>query len=336
MRNEFCTLFDVDFLARGLVLYESLARTGAEFRLRAFCMDAESKRLLDALGLPHLDAIGLDELEAHDPGLLAVKPTRTRGEYCWTATPAICRYALEREPGIDCITYLDADLMFFSDPAPLFDELGDASVLITAHRYAERWRGNEAASGIYNVQFVTFRRDERGLEALHWWHARCLEWCYDRVEDGRFGDQKYLDDWPTRFAGVHVLQHLGGGLAPWNALRYTLGEAPGGGVLVDGQELVFHHYHGLRLYESRPAARAASVLLRDLRRGAGATPLLWTTLYPMRPSELRLVWEPYLRRLGEAIAHVRSVDAAFSGGIRPFGAGDLRERTANVLRRAAA
>ena len=65
-------------------------------------------------------------------------------------------------------------------------------------------------------------RDERGIAALRWWHDRCVEWCYQRFEDGKFGDQKYLDDWPDRFAGVHVVDHPGVGLAPWNVSRHEL------------------------------------------------------------------------------------------------------------------
>ncbi len=168
-------------------------------------------------------------LEASDGDLLAVKQSRSRVEYCWTATPSVCLAALDREPHLEGITYLDADLAFHGDPGLLFDEIGDCSTAIVPHRYAPPWRHFEEMSGVYNVEWITFRRDPNGLEALTWWRERCLEWCYDRFEDGRYGDQKYLDDWPTRFRGVHVLEHLGGGLAPWNVEVVDLWRDPGTG-----------------------------------------------------------------------------------------------------------
>jgi 2-polyprenyl-3-methyl-5-hydroxy-6-metoxy-1,4-benzoquinol methylase len=313
MQNEFCTLFDINYLPRGLVLYRSLERYCTDFRLRVFCMDTETKEILNRLALPRLTAIGLDELEAHDSELLAVKPTRTQVEYCWTATPAVCAYALETEPELEAITYLDADLMFFRDPEPIWHEFGDDSVLIVPHRYAPQWQPHEETSGTYNVEFMTFRRDERGLEALHWWRERCLEWCFFRFEDGKMGDQKYLDDWPERFAGVHVLEHPGGGLAPWNVDRYELARQ-NGSVLVDDRELVFYHYHSLRLYRGITLLRALGFLSQDFRFNGGAAAFVWTTGYPVEPSEQELIWEPYLGELRHAFQELRRREGTFEAG----------------------
>src|SRR5436309_13384563 len=176
-------------------------------------MDDESRRLLTRLELPRLTLIDIREVERADPGLLEVRPTRTPWEYCWTATPAVCRFILGREPEIDVLTYLDADLSFSSSPQPLFDELGDGSVLLVPHRSR-----NDVTrpTGIYNVGWLSFRNDENGRGALDWWRERCLEWCFDRIEPDRFADQKYLDDWPDRFAGVKVCTNPGAGVAPWN------------------------------------------------------------------------------------------------------------------------
>jgi SAM-dependent methyltransferase len=333
MLNEFCTLFDANYLSRGLTLYRSLERTCDDFRLRVFCMDDTAKQLLDRLELPRLEAIPLSELEAHDQGLVEVKPTRGPVDYLLTATPAICLYSLEREPSLDAITYLDADLMFFGDPEPLFEELGSDSVLITPHRYSARWKRYEALSGIYNVQFVTFRNDERGLETLRWWRDRCLEWCYFRAEDGKLGDQKYLDDWPQRFPGVHVLAHPGGGLAPWNVDDHQLAGSDGS-ILVDGTPLVFHHYHSLHLYSGIDALRRAGLLARTYHYSGGMHPLVWRSGYPLSSDVRKLVWNPYLSQLGDAIAELRTVESGFDRGFERLNA--VRIVALGVRRRIAA
>jgi hypothetical protein len=144
---------------------------------------------------------------------------------------------------------LDSDLYFFSSPQSLLDEMGNDSVLITPHRYTRKY-DQSATSGIYCVQFVTFKNDKHGLTVLNWWRSLCLDWCYDRIEDGRFGDQKYLDDWPVRFEGIHILQHLGGGVAPWNMQQYSFyqdSDKVMGRVLASNEkfEVVFFHFHSL-------------------------------------------------------------------------------------------
>jgi hypothetical protein len=298
MHHEFCTLFDVNYLPRGMALYRSLERTCPSFRLWAFCMDRPSEEMLRRLGAPSLVIVPLEELEARDPELRATKRDRTQVEYCWTATPSVCRHVFDCAGDVEEITYLDADLMFFADPQPLFDELGDDAVLIVPHRYAPEHRHMEPTSGVYNVEWLTFRRDRDGLAVLRWWRDRCIEWCYARFEDGKMGDQKYLDDWPERFARLHVLQHPGGGLAPWNVTNHQLAERDGAPT-VDEQPLVFYHYHSLKLFRPTAVAWLASAAGR-LRSPADGSSFYWTTNYPVSPAEHRLVWGPYLRALQQA------------------------------------
>ena len=83
------------------------------------------------------------------------------------------------------------------------------------------------------------KNNSNGHKVIDWWKDACYAWCYNRCEDGKFGDQKYLDDWPTRFKGIHVLQNVGGGLAPWNVLQYHLSQVVP----------VFYHFHYFRSSE---------------------------------------------------------------------------------------
>jgi hypothetical protein len=292
--REYCTLFDSNYLAKALAMYRSMERHAQPFHLTAFTFDERAEDLLARLSLPHLSVVPLRELERHDPGLVAVKGDRSPVEYCWTATPCLPLYLLETRPELQEITYIDADLLFYSSPEPLFDEMGDASVLITPHRYAPEY-ASHIASGIYNVQFLTFRRTSDGMEALRWWRERCLEWCYYRLEDGKLGDQKYLDDWPQRFAGVHELAHVGGGMAPWNALQYRV-ERKADRILVDGVPLVFFHFHRVRLRRSG----------RHAYHPPG---------YHVPRQVIRLVYKPYLSALEAARAELERVSPGFDAGL---------------------
>lgn len=243
---HFCTYFDVNYLTRGLALYESLRlHCRKPFILWVLCFDQDTFNILARLSLPDIRLIAQSDFERDDAALVATKATRSRVEYYWTCTPILPNYVLRHHPEVDVITYLDADLYFYSDPQPIFQEMGEHSILIHEHRYAPEYAHLAKTSGVYNVGWVSFRRDTAGLACLAWWRDRCLEWCYTRYDAGRFGDQLYLDDWLERFDGVAVLQHKGAGLAPWNLIRHRL-ELRNRRLFADGWPLIFFHFHGFR------------------------------------------------------------------------------------------
>lgn len=288
--HSFCTLFDSNYLTRALVMYHSLEETGEDFRLYAVCFDDLAYQVLLKCNLPKLVAIPLDEFESAE--LRAVKGQRTAGEYCWTCTPYVIRYVLDTYH-LPEVTYLDADLCFYEKPSLLLREFeqSGASVLITSHRYTPRY-DQSATSGIYCVQFMTFKADARGLTVLQWWQDRCLEWCYNRVEDGKFGDQKYLDDWLQRFAGVHALQHIGGGVAPWNVQQYQVSNRLGK-LYVNEHPLVFYHFHGYKHYIDNTLDLGGYQLARPVTD---------------------LIYRPYVQALASAKAEVVSVVPGFDCG----------------------
>lgn len=267
----FCTYFDQFYLPRGLALYHSLKQHCPAFKLWALCMDKESHATMVRLNLPDINIVPLEDLEQHDHELLQSKQTRNLLEYYFTCTPALPRYILDRWSEVDLITYLDSDLFFYANPQPIFEEMGQNSVAIIAHRYPEYLRKEMEIYGIYNVGWVSFRRDEHGLTCLNWWRDRCLEWCYDRYENGRHGDQKYLDVWPDMFPKVAVLQHKGANLAPWNLMnyRYQMSENQ---VYVDDQPLIFFHFTRFKqmrdwLYDTHTArfrARAPRIVRQHI------------------------------------------------------------------------
>lgn len=240
MTEHFCTHFDAHFVPAGLALYHSLEHHAGDFVLWVVCLDKACETQLTHLNLPHMRLIPLAQIET--AALQQVKPGRTRAEYCWTLTPFIPQAVLDRCPDATRVTYLDADLFFFDSPQSLLAELDAAAreVLITEHAYDPRY-DLTGTSGRFCVQFLTFCRTPAAQTVLTWWQDRCLEWCFDRMEDGKYGDQKYLDCWPERFADtVHVCQQQERTLAPWNVSQFA---RQGGGSV----NPVFYHFQGLRI-----------------------------------------------------------------------------------------
>lgn len=232
--EHYVTLFDSLYLPQGLALHLSMQRHLQSYTLWILCMDKRSEDLLIKLALPNVRLLSLDKLETQE--LRQLKPGRKKGEYCWTLTPFAPRFVFEADASVSRVTYLDADLWFRKSPDAIFRELEATGkdVLITDHSYAPEY-DQTMTSGQYCVQFVTFTRDG-GEVVRKWWEERCVEWCFDRFEDGKFGDQKYLDEWPEKFSDkVHVLANPELTLAPWNATRFPYGQG------------VTWHFHGLRI-----------------------------------------------------------------------------------------
>ncbi|MBK8398692.1 MAG: glycosyl transferase [Leptospiraceae bacterium] len=247
---NYCTLFNSIYLTRGLALYESLKKHSAAFHLYIFAFDDRCYQLLKKLNLSNATIISLQEFE--DEALLKIKNSRSVGEYCWTCTPSSIKYAIETYRLTHC-TYLDADLYFFSDPSTLIEEMDSNSVSIIEHRYTPDYDQTKA-SGKYCVQFMTFKNDDNGMIVLNWWREACIDWCYARFENGKFGDQKYLDDWTKKFEGVYELKNLGGGVAPWNIQQYQLFNNDNQilGVELSSKKefnLIFYHFHMFKFLE---------------------------------------------------------------------------------------
>jgi hypothetical protein len=288
---NFCTLFDKNYLSRGIALYRSLVENCSSFHLYIFAFDDKVFRILNELKLEYATVISLKEFE--DDELLRVKPTRSVAEYCWTSTSSTILYILENY-NVESCTYLDADLFFYSSPEPLLAEMGKKSILITEHRYSPQYN-KELKSGKYCVQFVTFKKDDKGLKALRWWRDRCIEWCYARYEDGKFGDQLYLDDWTERFDGVHVLQHPGGGIAAWNVQQYEFfyrNRNVWGRDKKTKNEfiVVFYHYHYLRFLKNETIELGRRTLSQDV---------------------MDIFYKPYINYLNKIKSELQVVDNSF-------------------------
>lgn len=247
VKHAFCTYFDHNYLPRAVLMIESLRRVDPETPVFALALTELCRDALTALDLPGVTVLSLAALEAEYPELPRLKGERSAVEYIFTLTPFLPLYLFGRTDAA-LLTYIDADLYFYADPRRILELIGPASIAITPHRFAPQLMAN-IMYGRFNVGWVTFRRDAEGLACLDRYRADCVEWCHDRVEDGRYADQGYLNDWPDRYQSLAIIEHKGVNLAIWNVDNYALEEQPDGTFTVDGEQLIFYHFHGIRLQE---------------------------------------------------------------------------------------
>lgn len=260
-------------MPQGLALYESLVRhSSAPFMLHVLAMDRECEQTLKALALPSLEVTALDVFEYHSGiGALNLRQQRTWQEYCWTCASNfaadLTRFTIEE------ITYLDADLMMFSDPEMVFMEMGNRSIGITPHRLIPSKKHLEV-NGRYNVGWVTFRGNA-GRRCLTDWASDVRNKC--SATDG-CGDQKYLDEWPEKYGAEVCELGIGVNVAPWNLANWRLTAGP----RVDGVNVICFHaheyLHGQRL-----------------------------TNYELRNEDRALIYVPYINAVNRAIERIAEV-----------------------------
>ena len=119
---NFCTLFDSNYLSRGLAMYKSLIRYCPTANLYIICLDDKLYNYLDQENYPNIIPFSLKEVEASFDELQIAKQNRTYVEYIFTLSPIIALFIFKRFPHLKMVTTLDADIYFFSDPSVLFHD----------------------------------------------------------------------------------------------------------------------------------------------------------------------------------------------------------------------
>jgi len=137
------------------------------------------------------------------------------------------------------------------------------------------------------------------VACLSRWREQCIEWCYYRLEEGRMGDQKYLDEWPARYSACHILMHPGAGIAPWNYAQYRFGIDESGTITVEDVPLIFYHFHQFQLLENGKFDRLS-------------------TFYTSECPEPNTVYEVYEAELQKCLIDVRTVVPEFKAGLKPI------------------
>lgn len=253
-------------------------------------MDDETYSLLKKADLKNVTLINM--LEFEDSRLLAVKNQPGRN-YFATVKPPLILYVLQKNPEIDFVTFIDSDLFFLSSPSSFCDKLGlqtQNNILITASNFTYGKEYLEDRNGIYNAGAMGFKNNEIGLSCLKDWYEKCIQSCENKVRNGHFGDQKYLDTWPKEFPGI-CFGNKGDNVGPWNVTRYKI-KKRGENYYVDADPLILYHFSSLRIYSP-----------------TDFLPVNYS--YMVNWKAKNIIYLPYLIELKKAMAKVKFIDPLF-------------------------
>jgi len=150
---------------------------------------------------------------------------------------------------IQKLVFFDPDILVTKRLDDLSRELDSCAIALVPHMTTPVDDGKTPSeqmilqAGIYNLGFLGMRRSKAVDDMLAWWQDRLAKYCYIRVEEGLFVDQKWMDMVPGYFPNVSILREPGYDVAYWNLHERTL-EKVNGEWTANGKPLFFYHFSG--------------------------------------------------------------------------------------------
>jgi hypothetical protein len=293
MTHYYCTVLSKGYVHRGLILYNSLKKYDQDFYFFFVCMDDELYSLLESMALDRAILLTMNQIEAQDPELAAIKATRNDKEYIWSSKSSVFLYLFRNYPKLNHIVWLDGDIEFYSDPEPIFDELRKCSILLAKERFVEADSGLNDIYGIFNTGLMGFEKNDNAINCIQWFRSKCIEWCYDWVEPGKWSDQMYVNNWPVMFNDVRVIKDIGINVTAWNIQGAEVNKLDND-IYINGERLVFYHYSGLKFINYNEFDLCSYIdLPKDVKE---------------------LIYKPYIEKYQNAVNYVnRFVDNFYNG-----------------------
>lgn len=316
-RIHLCTLFDVNFLSQGLALIDSVeTNSDTEIIWTILALDDAAKTKLQELNRPNIKVLSLPLFPDLDlRSLINVRPWR---ELCWTSAACLLNFCLDEDLNSHYVGYIDADCFFLSDIAEMLKEIPPRKEFaIHEHNFSPDRMHWLEKSGRFNVGVIIGRPKSEFKYCISRWREQVLDRCDVNAEEGRCGDQTYLNDWPDQYPGVHVFKCVGVGVAPWNLNNYEITSFQNE-IYVDNKKLYFFHFHGLQY-------RTIWNLFAFFIPAAG---------YELRYTPLSEVYSPYVRAilLNASKLSLKNAEVRFSSDLMWLIRNSLRNRIRIVTR----
>ncbi|RZK32809.1 MAG: hypothetical protein EOO63_00160 [Hymenobacter sp.] len=248
------TICSNNYLAQASVLIESFKKFHPDFYFAVGLVDVMSAAV-DYAAIQADEILPIADLTQYKVQELFDKYNIV--ELNTAVKPFVFQYYIEKFTDVEVLYYFDPDLKFFADINYVTQQLETASIVLTPHIMEPIPRDGKVLNdqeflnyGLYNLGFLGLNpRHPDAPALLAWWGDRTFHLGYDRVAQGLFVDQLWMNLAPLFYQDVVILRDNGLNMGPWNLHERRLAAIdPNTGrvLLTNGDQLRFYHFSSFR------------------------------------------------------------------------------------------
>ena len=238
--DRICTIVASNYLAQAKVLVESIRRIYPENEVYVLVIDGIPE---DAQHIEKAKLVLPEDLDMPVGWLREMRSYYDAMELATSLKPFFLRWLLNDQ--ISTVSYLDPDILLFSEIKEGIDAARKYGIALTPHRLTpgsnlslEKTELNFLKSGVFNLGYISV--STKSLPMLNWWGERLHFYCTKFPGYDVFTDQKWMNLIPSFFEHS-VIKNKGYNLASWNLDERTLQNVEGK-IHAGDDPLVFIHF----------------------------------------------------------------------------------------------
>jgi len=238
--DRICTIIAINYLPQAMALLESTRKIYPEIPFFVLVIDTEIK---DIPALASATVLIPSDLDIPPAWLAQMKVYYDKMELATSLKPFLLQTLLTDV--ISSVTFLDPDILVFSELTEAFQAARNFGIALTPHRLTPSNAPDGGLSeieflkyGIFNLGFISVGQGAQTM--LSWWGERLRWYCTKFPNDSVFTDQKWMNFIPAFFSHK-VIFHPGYNFAPWNIDERPL-SLQNDLYFAGEKELVFIHF----------------------------------------------------------------------------------------------
>ena len=240
--NRICTIIAMNYLPQAMALLESTREVYPDIEFYVLIIDGDDK------AIPYLPSAKIllpSDLNIQASWLKEMNSYYDAMELATSLKPFLLDTLLE--VGVETVTFLDPDILLFSELTDGIEAAIDCGIALTPHRLTpsniydpEFSETSFLQYGIFNLGYITVGQKSKAM--LNWWGERLRWYCTKFPSDSVFTDQKWINFIPALF-DFKVVRNFGYNFASWNIDERQLSYSAKDQTLYAGKNrLTFIHF----------------------------------------------------------------------------------------------